>query len=165
MLLGDIAVGKTSLARRLAFGRFDSDYRATLGVEIYSADVPACDGRGEDLRLSIWDLDGDLSDSLAAHSYIRGAAGALIVADAARPATLARLAPLSRMFREAMVGRPVRHVINKSDLISEAARTALIDEGALSDLEPAPVLTSALSGENVVDAFHTLAGDILDIGA
>ncbi len=41
MLLGEIGVGKSSLARRLVFDKFEFDYKPTIGVDIYRYDVPA----------------------------------------------------------------------------------------------------------------------------
>ncbi|MEO1543883.1 MAG: EutP/PduV family microcompartment system protein, partial [Pseudomonadota bacterium] len=40
MLLGEIGVGKSSLVRRLTLNQFDIDYKPTLGVNIYTYDVP-----------------------------------------------------------------------------------------------------------------------------
>jgi GTPase SAR1 family protein len=46
MLLGEIGVGKSSIARRLVFDRFEGDYKPTIGVDVYSYDVD--DGAGEE---------------------------------------------------------------------------------------------------------------------
>lgn len=51
MLLGPIGVGKTSLLRRLAFDRFESDYKTTIGVDIISHDVTL--PKGDAARLVI----------------------------------------------------------------------------------------------------------------
>ena len=39
MLLGEIGVGKTSIARRLVFDQFDGSYKATIGTDIYRYEV------------------------------------------------------------------------------------------------------------------------------
>jgi GTPase SAR1 family protein len=39
MLLGDIGVGKSSLAKRLMFNTFDADYRTTIGVDILTHEM------------------------------------------------------------------------------------------------------------------------------
>ena len=41
MLLGEIGVGKSSLVKRLVFDRFETDYKPTLGVDVYRYEVPA----------------------------------------------------------------------------------------------------------------------------
>ena len=87
MLLGDIGVGKTSLARRLVFDRFDGDYKTTIGVDVLTCDIvlsEAC--RNETLRLVLWDTDGDFGQAIFSTMYVAGASAAVVVADATRPA-------------------------------------------------------------------------------
>ena len=61
MLLGEIAVGKTSIAKRLVFDRFDSDYKTTIGVNVLSHEVTVYAGGANKMRLVIWDTDGDFT--------------------------------------------------------------------------------------------------------
>ena len=68
MLLGDIGVGKSSLARRLVFDRFESDYKSTIGVDVLSCDVLTALGP---LRLILWDTDGDFGMSIFETVYSR----------------------------------------------------------------------------------------------
>lgn len=162
MLLGDIGVGKTSLARRLVFGRFEAEYKATIGVDIYTHDVVAR-VRGEEVpvTLVIWDVDGDLGDSIFKHAYIRGASAALIISDRTRPATISSMLGLADRFEDALPGRPYRHVVNKSDLVPAEADAV----PRLSAAARVPVIgTSAKSGENVGEAFQNLASELLARG-
>ncbi|MEZ5925132.1 MAG: hypothetical protein R3D57_12195 [Hyphomicrobiaceae bacterium] len=162
MLLGDIGVGKTSLARRLVLGHFDQAYKATIGVDIYTHDVVA-DLRGEAIpvTLVIWDLDGDLGESIFAHPYIRGASGALVISDRTRPSTLSSMLSLAGGFTEALPGRPCRLIVNKSDLA--AADGDPIERARAATREPI-LETSAKSGGNVGVAFESLATEILARG-
>lgn len=162
MLLGEIAVGKTSLARRLVFGSFDANYKATLGVEIYTHVLTATPEETA-MKLAIWDIDGDLSEGIFSHNYIKGASGALIIGDASRPATLNTMLRLSSAFRESQPGRPFAFVINKCDLPGAVSADSL-PEG-LHDPEASLHLTSAVTGDNVGDAFADLASSIIAIGA
>ena len=93
MLLGDIGVGKSSLARRLVFDRFEADYKSTIGVDILTHDLALAGGP---LRLILWDTDGDFGAGIFESVYLSGASGAVIVADASRPATLVKMANLAR---------------------------------------------------------------------
>ena len=77
LLLGDIAVGKTSIAKRLVFDRFDSDYKTTIGVNVLSHEVTVYDGGANKMRLVIWDTDGDFSQAIFNTTYVVGAAGAI----------------------------------------------------------------------------------------
>ena len=163
MLLGDIAVGKTSLARRLVFNQFDVGYKATLGVDIYTHQVALPSDADGDIKLSIWDVDGDLAEGIFSHNYIRGASGALIIGDVTRPATMNTMLRLSDTFRETLVGRPFVYVVNKSDVMNSGEDRA-VPEG-LNDPEATLHFTSALTGDNVGDAFVDLAQAIVRTGA
>lgn len=155
MLLGDIGVGKTSLARRLKFDRFETDYKSTIGVDIVTCDVVLPDGP---LRLILWDTDGDFGMNIFSSVYLRGAAGAVIVADASRPATLVKMANLAEGFGAHSPGRPINCVINKIDL-------APADGSWLSKSGAAPaLLASAMTGEGVNELFAGLGAAILRRG-
>lgn len=162
MLLGDIGVGKTSLARRLVLGRFDQDYKATIGVDIYTHDVVArIQGKATAVTLVIWDVDGDLGDSIFQHPYIRGASAALIISDRTRPSTLTGMLGLADRFDDALPGRPYRLVVNKIDLAPADADTL----PRIMRLSRRPLLeTSAKSGDNVGEAFEGLATELLARG-
>ena len=145
MLLGDIGVGKSSLARRLVFDRFESEYKTTIGVDVLTHDISLSRGSPIDrLRLILWDTDGDFGLSIFETVYVRGASGAIIVADASRPATIVKMANLAKNFAERMPGRPVLGVINKIDL-STAGVSAAFDSADFGDV----LYASALTGEGV----------------
>lgn len=154
MLLGEIGVGKSSLVRRLTMRAFHADYKPTLGVNIYTYDVPE-ETVSPPLTLIIWDTDGNMGDNIFRHVYMREAAAALIIGDVTRPQTLDLMSHLGHGFREALPGRDHLYVVNKSDLVSTSQRIVLPPdlEERTSDL----VVTSAKSGENVETAFHRLA--------
>jgi small GTP-binding protein len=86
-LMGASAVGKTSLVKRFVEGKFDESYRTTIGVHIDKKSV-ICDE--EQVELTIWDLEGkdDLQLESRDASYLNGAQGYMLVADATRPDTL-----------------------------------------------------------------------------
>jgi len=155
MLLGEIGVGKSSIARRLVFDRFEGDYKPTIGVDVYSYDLD--DDAGEEAsRFVIWDTDGNLGETILAHVYMKEAAAALIVGDVTRRSTLQRMVELGHKFMEAMPGRYCAFLLNKSDL--ETAAMELPPELAKS---PIPMVrTSAKTGENVKDAFLRAADAI-----
>ena len=105
MLLGEIGVGKSSIARRLVFDRFEGDYKPTIGVDVYSYDVEPGSGAPEEgTRFVIWDTDGNFGETILSHVYIKEAAAALIVGDVTRRSTLQRMVELGNKFMEAMPG-------------------------------------------------------------
>jgi small GTP-binding protein len=151
MLLGELGVGKSSIARRLAFDRFETEYKPTLGVDVYSCAIePDCNPRpGTGAKFIIWDTDGDFGDSILSHIYIKQAAGALIVGDGTRQKTLESMLHLGRSFMNAMPGRYCSFLVNKSDLTGAAAELP----PTLVHSQIPIVRTSAKTGENVKEAF------------
>lgn len=157
MLLGEIGVGRSSIARRLVFDRFEADYMPTLGVDVYSYEIEPPSGTTADgLTFVIWDTDGNFGEAILSHVYIKEAVGALVVGDLTRRSTLQRMVELGNKFLEAMPGRYWAFLLNKSDL--ESAATELPPELVKSTI---PMLrTSAKTGENVKDAFLRAADAI-----
>jgi small GTP-binding protein len=151
MLLGEIGVGKSSIARRLVFDRFESEYKPTLGVDVYSYEIDpgVAPQSGNGAKFIIWDTDGNFGDNILSHIYIKQAAGALIVGDVTRRTTLESMLQLGRSFLSAMPGRYCGFLINKSDLTGDAAELP----PALMHSSIPVVRTSAKTGENVKEAF------------
>jgi Ras-related protein Rab-5C len=151
MLLGDIGVGKSSLARRFVFDRFESDYKTTIGVDVLTHDISLGPESGDKtLRFVLWDTDGDFGTRIFETVYLAGASAAIVVADATRPATLVKMAELVARFEEKFPGRPVSAIVNKIDLAPEVA------ERAPPALELDVVYTSAKTGEGVAEMFLSL---------
>ncbi len=82
VLLGDGAVGKTSLVRRFVDQKFDDKYITTIGVNVKKKELEDLD-----LKFMIWDIYGQkLNTKLHASNY-SGAEGAIIVYDLTRKAS------------------------------------------------------------------------------
>lgn len=158
MLLGDIGVGKSSLAQRLVFDRFSSSYKPTIGVDVYRYVVPERVERDE-INLIIWDTDGNFGDTIFRQMYMKQAHAALIIGDLSRQPTLKSMIDLSDAFRSAFPGRHVGYVLNKTDLIKD--RNALMLPPQLNNADIPAHFTSALNGEAVADAFAEAADSIV----
>lgn len=153
-LLGDFAVGKTSLIRRFVEGRFDDRYLSTIGVKISRKTLTRDDYL---LNLLIWDLAGGDDFSKASASYLRGAAGALLVCDLTRAATLDTLTDYAQQLRELDETAVLVLVGNKADLHDERQISDDALAAAAETFAAPYLLTSALTGHHVEDAFHHLA--------
>ena len=157
-LLGDFAVGKTSLVRRFVYDLFEDKYLSTIGVKVSRkvVAVPKDDATIE-LTIMLWDLaDSKEFDSIRV-SYLRGTAGAVAVCDLTRPSTVDGLYKYSRDLRAI---NPEAHLIlaaNKTDLTDQQAVTAAQIEAAALDIKAPFYLTSARTGENVDQVFRHLA--------
>ena len=157
MLLGDIGVGKTSLAKRLMFGKFDNDYKTTIGVDILTHEltlpVPA---KPVTAKLLLWDTDGDFGQHIFKSVYIAGASGALVISDASRPPTIQKMFELAAAFLERLPGRSVRAVINKCDIVAPDLTGVDLCGVRQEDV----LFSSAKTGEGVDAAFSAIAADI-----
>lgn len=161
MLLGEIGVGKSSLARRLVFDTFDLSYKPTIGVDIYRYDVPDTSEHAG-ASLIIWDTDGNFGQSIFKHIYMRQAQAAMIIADISRPETLGVQKSLADGFREHFPGRPIAFVVNKMDLAS--AHEAVVLPPHLTDADAIVARTSAKTGNEVHLAFERTAGAMMRRG-
>lgn len=161
-MLGDFAVGKTSLVRQFVEGRFDDRYLSTIGVKISRRTVSADSSTMVDLL--VWDLAGSEEFTGAQASYLKGAAGALLVCDLTRAATLPSVARYAARLHDVSPQAPLLLLANKADLIEQHE----ILESQLNDMagsiQAAGVfLTSAKNGRNVEAAFLQIARSILNL--
>lgn len=159
LLLGEMGVGKTSLVRRLVLDEMPTDYRPTMGVDLYRFTMPKGQVRPDVLELVIWDLDGSYSESIFRHVYSRGASAALIVGDITRYATLEMMLRLAAGFEDAMPGRAYALALNKVDLVVGETEIAIPEGLRLS--RNTCVRTSALTNSNVLNAFSTVSDAII----
>lgn len=150
MLLGEIGVGKSSLARRLVFDRFEFDYKPTIGVDVYRYEAPASATRPA-ATLIIWDTDGNFGDSIFKHIYMKEAAGAMIIGDLSRHSTLETMVKLVEGFTASFPGRFMGYIVNKTDLVADADAAAL--PMALTRMGAEVYRTSAKTNANVHSAF------------
>ena len=79
VMVGNSAVGKTSLIRQLVSQEFFDDNQATVGVEFRPYTMKT--SSGADIKLQIWDTAGQERYRSVAKSYIRSSFGALLVFD------------------------------------------------------------------------------------
>lgn len=157
-MLGAFAVGKTSLVRRYVDSIFSDRYLTTVGVKIDKRMVTV---GGSEVSLILWDIAGEDDISQVRTSYVRGAAGYLLVVDGTRPGTI-DVAQSIQQRVEAEVGKlPFVVLLNKRDLQSlwsvSAEHIAALERAGWSVR-----LTSARSGEGVEEAFQALAERVID---
>ncbi len=158
-LLGDFAVGKTSLVRRFVYNLFDDKYISTIGVKVSrkTLAVPRINDVVE-LTMMLWDLAGSEEFDHVRTSYLRGAAGAILVCDLTRPETLTSLGTYAAHLRESTPHIPLVVAANKLDLtfmhrVSESQVSA-----AAAGLGALYHLTSARTGDEIETLFRRLGG-------
>ena len=153
-MVGDFAVGKTSLVRQFVEGLFDDKYLTTVGVKISQKMIKKDD---KQLKMILWDLSGGSEFDHVIPSYLRGSAGGIIVCDVTRKDTVKRLEQYVAAIRKASPKVHLFMAANKMDLKAERQ----IDDAELEKLKKNLgfdyCLTSAKSGENVEVLFQRLA--------
>ena len=164
-LLGDFAVGKTSLVRRYVDAQFSDEYLSTVGVKISRKQVELASRKtGGMLRaqLILWDLEGSTYFASTNDSYLKGAAGAIVVADVTRQDTNANIKTYVSTFLSKNPGGFLVVSYNKSDLMTgnKPFESPLVFEGHERVLES--IVTSAKSGEGVEHLFSVLSRKLLD---
>ncbi|UCG70639.1 MAG: GTP-binding protein [Thermoplasmata archaeon] len=169
VLLGDSAVGKTSLIRRYVFDQFEDSYISTIGTKATMKEmkIPQEDEEIK-ITLMIWDLLGrEGYHALHARSFV-GVNGAILVADLTRKETLNSLERywIPSLFK-VVENVPLIFVSNKSDLVKNfefepedmevvAARYNIGFEEVLPKWLRTDYGTSAKTGVNVEKVFESI---------
>ena len=158
-MLGTFAVGKTSLVRRFVESIYSDKYHTTVGVKI---DKKVLDvGDRLKMMMMLWDIEGAEQAHDLRKSYLRGAAGYLLVADGTRRDSLYTALEIQTRAQETIGQAPHIFLINKSDLvdtweIEEREVEALVQKGWQV------IKTSAKTGAGVEEAFMALARKMME---
>ncbi len=165
-LLGDGAVGKTSLRRRYMGEGFKRYYLATIGAD-FSVKRFTIDGYK--VQFQIWDIAGQPRFREVRRAYFMGSDGGIFVHDITRPNTFRTITDWVTEFWNNTKKGPVPIIIlsNKIDLIQQVAVDFDVIEDYVKQLNQRflenygfPVKwfkTSARTGENVSISFEELA--------
>ncbi|GIX74862.1 ras-related protein Rab-34 [Caerostris extrusa] len=154
IVVGDVAVGKTCLVRRFCVQAFDTNYKATIGVDFeaekfYILDVPYI--------LQIWDTAGQEKFKCIASSYYRGARVVILVFDFS---IISSLYNISKWLDDTLkcADNPLLFLVGtKKDMVSNSVYK-LTEKEAMKlanaiGAEYCPV--SSKTGENVERLFKT----------
>lgn len=165
-LVGDFAVGKTSLIRRFLEREFSDQYLSTVGVKISRKTIEIAanpEQKIQNVQLMIWDLEGHTKFKAIAPSYLQGASGAIMVADVTRQETIDGLEEHLNLFLSINPKGFIIIAFNKSDLFDDEKIDKLVT--TYSFPEQVRVLstyaTSAKTGKDVDLIFEKLAYKIM----
>ncbi len=156
-LLGDFSVGKTSLVHRFVYNKFDDKYISTIGVKVSRKTVAvAVEDRVVDLTMMLWDLAGSEEFDQVRLSYLRGAAGAVLVCDLTRAETLDSLQRYADDLRSVSPAAQLIVAANKKDLLDQHQLAPVQVASVAAALGAPHYLTSAKTGEEVEALFREL---------
>ncbi|MFX1512234.1 MAG: Rab family GTPase [Promethearchaeota archaeon] len=170
-LLGDGAVGKTSLRERFLGRPFRKSYSHTIGADFAMKEGKV---RDIDVKYQIWDLAGQAAFREIRGVYVLGAVGALVVFDQTRISSFEALPQWIKEFWQHN-GKGIMPVVilgNKADLTAPrgkkvtqakikrfcAAQTKKTQERGF---KVEYLKTSAKTGLNVSEAFEKLGEAVL----
>jgi small GTP-binding protein len=163
LLCGPASVGKTSLIKIYVKSAFPSEYKLTVGVDVYSKEVEI--SRSEKVILSIWDIGGQERFEFIRNSFYRGAIGALLVFDLSRPGTFDEMDKWVEEIQEFTGTNPVIVLVgNKIDIIPMKKKRRNIDPKYTAYAKRHQFYyleTSAKDGINVEKVFLELTQRIL----
>lgn len=163
VLLGDGAVGKTSLIARYVVDKFDDKYIATIGTKVSRKDVQIVKPNLIiNLRLMIWDILGQKEYSKIRSASLSGAQGVILVGDLSRPETIQSLDDFWFKEAEQVVGKvPTVIVGNKKDLSKAGSMGAMLLDSIGRKRDCPIMVCSAKTGEGVEEIFGSLGEQLV----
>ncbi|KYK61772.1 hypothetical protein DCS_02916 [Drechmeria coniospora] len=176
VLLGEAAVGKSSLVLRFVNNDFQENKEPTIGAAFLTQ---KCNLPSRTIKFEIWDTAGQERFASLAPMYYRNAQAALVVYDLTKPTSLIKAKHwVAELQRQASPGIVIALVGNKLDLAAESAAAEGDDaddaeasgdarkvstEEAQAYAEEESLLffeTSAKTGHNVTEVFTAIANAI-----
>ncbi|VBB87026.1 Putative vacuolar protein sorting-associated protein 21 [Podospora comata] len=175
VLLGEAAVGKSSLVLRFVNNDFQENKEPTIGAAFLTQ---KCNLPTRTIKFEIWDTAGQERFASLAPMYYRNAQAALVVYDLTKPTSLIKAKHwVAELQRQASPGIVIALVGNKLDLTNDSAggdgegvgagdgedARKVTTEEAKSYAEEEGLLffeTSAKTGYNVTEVFTAIANAI-----
>jgi len=154
MMLGDAAVGKTSLTLRFISGFFLQDLKLTIGVDFYSKTT---NFKEKKVKLQIWDFGGEERFRFLLHQYCKGANAAFFLYDITNRLSLDHLPDWTQIIREHAGDIPIMLIGSKVDL--QEFRAVTREEGILAAKKynlSTFIELSSKTGQNVEKSFDVI---------
>ena len=152
VVAGDGNVGKTSLIRQYCEGLFEQSRVATIGVDFQTKTVQI---KGHTIKLSIWDMAGQIHFQSVRTGLYRGSRTAALVHDVTNPESLDHL---QGWYEEIIAVVPQQRFLvvgNKIDLLADYDPSAAHKFAA--SIQAPYLTTSASSGAGVAKMFLGMA--------
>ena len=164
VLLGDPAVGKSSLVQRFCQDKFEDNYKLTIGGAYLQKDVKL--KNGDTLKLHIWDTGGQEKFRSMASLYYKDAVAAILVYDVSNAETLESLDYWVKELNENIDNTNfiISVAGNKCDLPNENKQLSLNDGKKFCKDKDIPIFseTSAKTGVGVKELFTSLAQKVYE---
>ncbi|NHJ38703.1 MAG: GTP-binding protein [Asgard group archaeon] len=167
VLMGDGSVGKTSIRSKFMGVGFKSEYIKTIGADFASKAIEIGENK---VHFQIWDLAGQKMYRHVRSSFYSGCKCGFLVFDLTQPETLESLDTWVEEAIDHSGGFVKIFIIlgNKNDLkdqikVKEADVNNLLKKlQNMENINAAYLETSALTGENISEAFHIMGKMFLE---
>ena len=157
IVIGDPAVGKTSLLTKFATNKFEEKYLPTVGVNIIKEQIELKDNNAT-INLMFWDVAGQPQFYMLHRPYFNGADGMILVFDITRSSTFSNINNwYNSAVKYGLSGIPRILIGNKVDLKDERKIILPMAEHLSEKLSAPYFETSALTGETVKEVFQKIA--------
>jgi Ras-related protein Rab-1A len=160
VLLGEVNVGKTSIVLQFTHHTYNQDYRPTIGLNLINHEFSYL---GNNVGLQIWDIAAHKYFRRVRQAYYGGANFGFLVFDLTDKNSFEKVKDWREEVLTFAPNIGLFLVGNKADLTDK--RQVSFDEGLelAKNLNCMYIETSALTGENIQDAFYLIACKVLDI--
>ncbi|KAJ5835032.1 hypothetical protein N7447_001058 [Penicillium robsamsonii] len=155
VLLGEAAVGKSSLVLRFVNDDFQENKEPTIGAAFLTQ---KCSLPTRTIKFEIWDTAGQERFASLAPMYYRNAQAALVVYDVTKPSSLTKAKHwVAELQRQASPGIVIALVGNKLDLTNDGGDVSEAAVAAQSETESAQEGEEGTNEED--DAQDAVSGD------
>ena len=162
IIIGEAGVGKTSLVKKFISGQFSSDYRASIGTNMYIKEIEiGSNEKFHKISIQLWDIAGQERWINMRHVYYEGTQGALIVGDLSRKRTFEQIVKFWQPDLIKYCGKiPFILIANKFDVSHEITENEIESFGQ-SIYASSIICTSAKTGMNVEKAFEEISKQVI----
>ena len=163
ILLGDGAVGKTSLAVRFAEDEFGKQYKQTIGLDWFMRKLSLRDGT--EVAIQLWDIGGQSISGKMIGNYIFGAHAVMLCYDVTNYQSFQNLEDWLRLVRKTFASEEKKPLValvgNKSDLghlqtVKLEKHKQFMEENGIEF----NAFVSAKSGDSVFSSFFSIAAEL-----
>jgi len=154
VIVGNGAVGKSSMIQRYCRGTFTKSYKKTIGVDFLEKQLRV---HGEDVRLMLWDTAGQEEFDAITKAYYRGAQACVVAFSTTDRDSLLAVRKWRKKVEDECGDIPMVLVQNKIDLIAQSEINQSEAEALSRELNMRLYRTSVKDDLNVSVVFQHLA--------
>ena len=158
IVVGDSGVGKTNLINRFATDKFDTNSKATIGVEFVYKTLKI---NKDIIKVEVWDTAGQERYKAITSSYYKGAKGAIIVYDITNEDSFNNVESwMNDVVKKGQKDMQFLLLGNKKDLVNDRLVSEEKGIKKARELNMHLFEASALEKTNVNEAFNYLMREI-----